>query len=1146
MPSYLSRIKPNGAEGPEYKLKDEELREVVQNMHGEVTEVDTTNSTPFLYRETPYEADRVFLDELVGGSVAWNQLVDMTKLASNSQSGVTVTVNNDGTITVAITETLTANVNISLQPNGSSYYFRVPTGHKYTIADMSTIPSGVIYRNAYNGTNIGVNRVIEQPSNAYGYVFLALGVPVGTTAQTFTLRPQLFDLTQMFGTTIADYIYSLEQATAGSGIAWLKSYGFFTKDYYPYNAGELISVKTSGKKYVGKNRFDEDGFISEYSTRYNKASDGSVETVGTLNSGDVLWENTEGYANDLTLSFKYKYANTGSAGVRPYVYYTDGTFDTVWTTNTQSYNTVTKTFESGGKVVDKITVDYGSSSNKTNFYLQIEKGTTATEYEPYTTSTYDISNIDLRGIPKLVNNELVYDGDTYESNGNVTRKYGIVDLGSLSWIRTAGYTNPFFFASISDKKDGSCSAISTLARSIDASASVFGSDAPDKTFGFGTNVGNEKIIFVRYDAYTDVATFKTAMSGVYLIYELATPTTETTDPYTNPQICDKDGTEEFIDDRTVPIPVGHNSTYANLPSMMDGDYLSYMARNFASEEYVDAELDTKVDKVTGKGLSTNDYTNEEKALVETIPDKADADDVKSTQTVTGNPITITDASETYAQGLTVEFAPKQDLHGYDYPWVGGAGKNKVDYETAYASYLQSDGSYRLSGEDANAIQLSVPSSLIGQEVTFSAYIDLTVQPTPNRILIYASINGTAEYSSNIYSGNAGYLSITFTPQTSNDYIKFTYGSSGTNLFTLSQIQLEVGAERTTWLHYSNICPISGYEGVEVESVGKNRYSREESEYNVPVYAQDGTSAPYPDVAVFWMKCEPNTDYTVSSAEVPNVEWYFRWINCDSNKGFISRVGTTYSYYQMPLTFTTPSNCEWVQVAVNQYNAANISKNNWQIQIEEGSTPSPYEPYQSRTASVTFGQKVMGGKVNVTDGGTDDDTKVTVLDGTVAPANSFVRNNTVCGCVLIADQKKYSVTHQTKVMCDSMPVFPPDYIYENDVFGVCENISSTSNGIWVSVYKDMLTSYDITGLQAWLIANNLQVAYERETNVDIATQPADLKLLQDTNNLTTNGTTITLDYIPNNSIGDAVKASEEYTDRRIAELYDMIEALQQNS
>ena len=40
----------------------------------------------------------------------------------------------------------------------------------------------------------------------------------------------VFDLTQMFGSTIADYIYTLEQNTAGSGVAWFRK--LFPKDYY--------------------------------------------------------------------------------------------------------------------------------------------------------------------------------------------------------------------------------------------------------------------------------------------------------------------------------------------------------------------------------------------------------------------------------------------------------------------------------------------------------------------------------------------------------------------------------------------------------------------------------------------------------------------------------------------------------------------------------------------------------------------------------------------------------------------------------------------------------------------------------------------------------------------------------------------------
>ena len=71
------------------------------------------------------------------------------------------------------------------------------------------------------------------------------------------------------------------------------------------------------------------------------------------------------------------------------------------------------------------------------------------------------------------------------------------------------------------------------------------------------------------------------MSGVYLVYELATPTTETAPTFTSPQICNDWGTEEFTG--TCEIPVGTVTEYPqnlrdklqHLPSMAesDGDYI---------------------------------------------------------------------------------------------------------------------------------------------------------------------------------------------------------------------------------------------------------------------------------------------------------------------------------------------------------------------------------------------------------------------------------------------------------------------------------------------------------------------------------------------------------------------------------------------
>jgi hypothetical protein len=48
-----------------------------------------------------------------------------------------------------------------------------------------------------------------------------------------------------------------------------------------------------------------------------------------------------------------------------------------------------------------------------------------------------------------------------------------------------------------------------------------------------------------------------------------------------------------------------------------------------------------------------------------------------TKTASGNPVVISDCAGGKARSLITEINAIQDLHGYDKPWVGGAGKNKA-------------------------------------------------------------------------------------------------------------------------------------------------------------------------------------------------------------------------------------------------------------------------------------------------------------------------------------------------------------------------------------------------------------------------------------------------------------------------------------
>lgn len=473
----------------------------VGNAEQLVATVGVEDKVPYLFRTSGGSADigDRETDMLVGGTIAWNQLVNTT----------------DTSVTV-------------------------PSGHK-----CYAVISGV----RGIGTSAGEG----------------ISVTGGTDI--------VIDLTQMFGSAIADYINTLETTTPGAGVAWFRK--LFPKDYYAYDAGTLMSVKTSSHKTVGFNAWDEEWELGTIDSTTGADVSGTT-TIRSKNYIPVV-PGMQYYAKNASITtasyFNVRFYDAdknyigalGSGGVQPY-----------WN-------------NSGAHPV--IPPD---NARYMRFYVQSGYGTTYKndicinlswdgerdgEYEAYSAHTYPLdSDLELRGIPKLdADNKLYYDGDTYESDGTVTRKYGIVDLGTLTWT-----------------KDSNASRFYT--RSINNSVKLATRNALcGRYFVYGTYnevVGGSGKFYISDQgalscsddgSYETGAAFATAMSGVYLVYELATPTTESADPYQNPQIVDDFGTEEYVDPRTVPIPVGHVTRYqANLRAKLEmapdspdgnGDYI---------------------------------------------------------------------------------------------------------------------------------------------------------------------------------------------------------------------------------------------------------------------------------------------------------------------------------------------------------------------------------------------------------------------------------------------------------------------------------------------------------------------------------------------------------------------------------------------
>lgn len=115
---------------------------------------------------------------------------------------------------------------------------------------------------------------------------------------------------------------------------------------------------------------------------------------------------------------------------------------------------------------------------------------------------------------------VVYGGELDVTTGVLTARYGMVDLGTLTWALNSGST---FWGIPTGKLAGLdnfvCSDYATTTADIASMANC-------TTTGRSIN----QRVYIRDDRYTDAATFKTAMSGVQLVYELATPISIQLDP----------------------------------------------------------------------------------------------------------------------------------------------------------------------------------------------------------------------------------------------------------------------------------------------------------------------------------------------------------------------------------------------------------------------------------------------------------------------------------------------------------------------------------------------------------------------------------------------------------------------------------------
>jgi hypothetical protein len=367
-----------------------------------------------------------------------------------------------------------------------------------------------------------------------------------------------FDLTAMFGSTIADYLYTLETQTAGSGVALFRS--LFDKSYYAYNSGSLESVNVSEHRLTGFNQWDEEW------------ENGRIYTVNgaTISGNGIISKN---YIRTMPSTTYYMQSGTYGDGTAIRIFYYDA--DKQYISYIGNFGMICNftTPDNACYIRFNIQTTNAITTYNHDICINLSDSSRNGQYEPYQLSTYPMPNVTLRGIPKLVNGEIVFDGDELLPDGTVKRNYTEVTFnGTEEWSAyRASLTSEYYSYWIGNMGDFAPQWSSeNVASMISTGYPMSGGNVYNRT-GEGYATDATKAFFICVKGITTVEAFKTWLQSnpVTFLCKVNTPTTETVDGYQELQICNRYGTEEYIDrlataetsPRDVAIPCGHDTFY---------------------------------------------------------------------------------------------------------------------------------------------------------------------------------------------------------------------------------------------------------------------------------------------------------------------------------------------------------------------------------------------------------------------------------------------------------------------------------------------------------------------------------------------------------------------------------------------------------
>lgn len=348
-------------------------------------------------------------------------------------------------------------------------------------------------------------------------------------------------------------------------------------------------------------------------------------------------------------------------------------------------------------------------------------------------------------------------------------------------------------------------------------------------------------------------------------------------------------------------------------------------------------------------------------------------------------ITITDAVPANLADCSVKVEPVQDLHGYDKPWVGGTGRQKLpiilsDIKASNTSGTWNGNVYTING-DTIEVLVDSDNNVLGFKINKTHNVAISFNIFDSKSYAFdgsydfvgESIlkNGEIAYTYTFDNDSIDVTNPNGVTQTVNDNLNHAHiyiwtTKTYTNQIVTPMVCLSSETDKS-FAPYTNICPISGHTEASVQRDGVNLWEFADA------YSGSGGLATN---LTFSNALKPNT-YVLSCkgtfASGGAIQFSFK-LEDDTQKSITLGYNKVDDTYYASGTFTKKI------VGVDNIYSNNSGNSINSVQLELGQTATDYEPFRGQTYTIQLGSTIYGGTVDFDSGVLTVDRAFVAFDG----------------------------------------------------------------------------------------------------------------------------------------------------------------------